>query len=1028
MSSATFDGNADSSGASGFCAAPPPPPPPPVSGQMPAMRINTVEISSDEFFDQIVEDRPSVFSVKNEPGHHQLKQSSPHHQQRWGQPAASNQSSPVNKVIPNASKTQQSSSPTTYIVPIVVEGSNDRTTKIINSPYQQSGPAQNQVNKNVQRTPIATQPESGPVQSRSFRVLQKITDTDGDDVDNEQFRKLQLTEDDKLLMNKFKEQVDSDNYLHQEEDPRYRGAAIPSRAFRYLQNMTDSNEPPANLNEETQANLPPSEQQVQEPKKYTGSAMPSRSFRILQAMTTPETVAKQENHQADFTYQVESNMMPQGNQHGVFIPHYSHQPIYWAYCPVSYPLSSSNQTNNHLHYYPTNNNIKMTNINNSLIQYDNQDTNASSSITNNIIPCALYPVYNQNFYSTINNDVLQEQQQQQQQQQQSGAHCNNLLTQPAWIRPTNEIKTNVNNSSQCDEINFNQIKENSSQSTYNNDEQKIDENWNRIGNASVKKSEVSSMNIIHEETTNQLTKQTDPDDADRSTNDENIHTDSDDSSSSDEISESFSANNAQNNSEIENINDNNNNESSNSESDSDSYLAYSTGLNPRKNDTDNPTMLNEETDDKQNTDCESYMEEEEDEEEVKTENVIIPKKDTRIDTPNEIDSTGWMHIIEEKIKLPDDNETTINIRLPFRFKSPVTQNNAIENPQEKSENNNDVCVNLKIPKEINPSVNFTLKKNAASMRPKSWCPEAVAHDFWTCKTIINNERTMSPKTLDSSQQTINEMPIAYETDQENDDATKRNNISGNIIVKELPQFEVTVEDEENNKIKNDDEELSADESKQNKCLLTVQNSREETDDDDSGVTSDMSRLISEVDTDVECGPTLKKANTYTRTQTHSRLFKLLNDDLVFDEVLKSMPARSNRKNRLSLPLKQSNGFNHDSSNYSSGITSPDYSPVHDSSDWKLLHKPMTDNPLDITVKDHYFKTWKTPKGPSTNPTTSIAPQITETKLSLQSWPYKSKVLCPRIKSSKCVPKTLQNRVKKQSTIHPVPSSIKYDRC
>lgn len=44
--------------------------------------------------------------------------------------------------------------------------------------------------------------------------------------------------------------------------------------------------------EETQANLPPSEQQVQEPKKYTGSAIPSRSFRILQAMTTPETVGE----------------------------------------------------------------------------------------------------------------------------------------------------------------------------------------------------------------------------------------------------------------------------------------------------------------------------------------------------------------------------------------------------------------------------------------------------------------------------------------------------------------------------------------------------------------------------------------------------------------------------------------------------------------------------------------------------------------------------------------------------------------
>lgn len=36
--------------------------------------------------------------------------------------------------------------------------------------------------------------------------------------------------------------VDHETYLHQEEDPRYRGAAIPSRAFRFLQNMTDSND------------------------------------------------------------------------------------------------------------------------------------------------------------------------------------------------------------------------------------------------------------------------------------------------------------------------------------------------------------------------------------------------------------------------------------------------------------------------------------------------------------------------------------------------------------------------------------------------------------------------------------------------------------------------------------------------------------------------------------------------------------------------------------------------------------------
>lgn len=34
--------------------------------------------------------------------------------------------------------------------------------------------------------------------------------------------------------------VDDDTFLHTETDPRYRGAVIPSRAFRMLQNMTDT--------------------------------------------------------------------------------------------------------------------------------------------------------------------------------------------------------------------------------------------------------------------------------------------------------------------------------------------------------------------------------------------------------------------------------------------------------------------------------------------------------------------------------------------------------------------------------------------------------------------------------------------------------------------------------------------------------------------------------------------------------------------------------------------------------------------
>ncbi|CAG5075106.1 Protein of unknown function, partial [Cotesia congregata] len=265
-----------------------------------------------------IEDRPSVFTIKNEPGHHQFKTPP---QQRWG-----NQNTTAKVTV--APPKPQLTAPGTYIVPIAVEGAQEL-------PSYEFQPTSANQSRNQGRN---IQDLSGaPVQSRSFRVLQKLTDTDNDDIDNEQLRKLQLTEDDKVLMNKFKEQVDGDTYLHQEEDPRYRGAAIPSRAFRYLQNMTDSNEVPINNDEQPVVqNLPPSEQQAPEPKKYTGSAIPSRSFKILQAMTTPDALASRE--------------IPVGHQ-GLFVPYTT--PVYWAYYPLAYvpnqeqvPCANPNNLNN----------------------------------------------------------------------------------------------------------------------------------------------------------------------------------------------------------------------------------------------------------------------------------------------------------------------------------------------------------------------------------------------------------------------------------------------------------------------------------------------------------------------------------------------------------------------------------------------------------------------------------------------------------------------------------------------------------
>lgn len=133
----------------------------------------------------------------------------------------------------------------------------------------------------------------GPIQSRSFRVLQKITDTDNTESESElpaqeygppssggghwnsqgvpvqQMHKLQLNEDDRALMNKFRAQV-----------PRGPGMSGNPQA-RPVQQVSSGDGSP-------QAYIPPSEQQVQEPRKYTGGAIPSRSFRMLQAMTAPE--------------------------------------------------------------------------------------------------------------------------------------------------------------------------------------------------------------------------------------------------------------------------------------------------------------------------------------------------------------------------------------------------------------------------------------------------------------------------------------------------------------------------------------------------------------------------------------------------------------------------------------------------------------------------------------------------------------------------------------------------------------------
>lgn len=216
-----------------------------------------------------------------------------------------------------------------------------------------------------------------------------------------------------------------------------------------------------------------------------------------------------------------------------------------------------------------------------------------------------------------------------------------------------------------------------------------------------------------------------------------------------------------------------------------------------------------------------------------------------------------------------------------------------------------------------------------------------------------------------------------------------------------------------------------------KHLLNIQESREDTDDEDSGVTSDISRMISEIDTecreiDTDSDCTISKnRKKYQRTQTHSRLFRLLNDVSTLSDCTKT--DSSSRKEYLSLPLK-TNAFNYDDSyysNYSSGLTSPEYSPIHEQFCQKFYDATTNGNtvslpdiklhsvhqPEQVPLKDNpYFLAWKNTKLPNVHEHDIVHSQAFKILNSeMPFWTYKVNVLCPRIKSTKSVPQTLLAR-------------------
>ncbi|CAH0563671.1 unnamed protein product [Brassicogethes aeneus] len=134
---------------------------------------------------------------------------------------------------------------------------------------------------------------SNPTQSNSFKIIQKMTNTDDEEDDNapvtshspkypanfqqlpaEQVRRMKLNEGDRNLVDRFRQVSPGP----QQQPITNRGPQVRTIP---VQIEGQNNQPYVH----------PSQQTVPEPKKYTGSSIPSRSFRMLQAMTSPDGCA-----------------------------------------------------------------------------------------------------------------------------------------------------------------------------------------------------------------------------------------------------------------------------------------------------------------------------------------------------------------------------------------------------------------------------------------------------------------------------------------------------------------------------------------------------------------------------------------------------------------------------------------------------------------------------------------------------------------------------------------------------------------
>lgn len=341
-----------------------------------------------------------------------------------------------------------------------------------------------------------------------------------------------------------------------------------------------------------------------------------------------------------------------------------------------------------------------------------------------------------------------------------------------------------------------------------------------------------------------------------------------------------------------------------------------------------------------------------------------------------------------------DEATTVSVSLPLRFKF------------SRSENNEEVTTltvgDSTIRSTDETTVNFTLKKQECHAEEQLFnSDESDSEDENGTNTVVETKLCESIET-----------EFTFKCKRNNDEKTTTTDEDENTtIIEAKPAIVISAEAESKTSESAEESKNNEQDSKKpTKSLLNVENSREETDDEDSGVTSDISRMISEVDTDSECTPAAvrRTTNKYQRTQTHSRLFRLLNDDSssVFND---NDEKSNNRPSQLAIS----------SSNYSSGLTSPEYSPLQEHP-WRRLScaYELEDQ------EDSYSRNWKR-HSMDFDVLPSLANKVVDKKL--PSWAYKINVLCPRIKSTNNVPNATMSP-RNDNNDNSLSSSSPNDRC